>query len=443
MNAVASANNSATTTKEATGQVEQSKGAQAPAVVAVKATTNDTTATKGSETKRATSKAKRPGSTTSQLLDGIKHGQFVHEKAYAITKGQRRPKKGGGRTGRKKADVNSILGELLRKQPYARYCAHIVANGMKPEPPVHLAGKKPEELEDYYTKLRRQASKIDKQVVPKRGRTYTRSQSKAECILGTCIVSWPGAGDENNPSFLAWRELTVRWLKKRYGNNLVGVYAHAKDEPNYHIHCLFDNSGANVKPLMAGAAAVIRAEQQGVKGRAIRDAHDDACRALQNEFYEDVAKHCGLLRKSDNPGTRVSMSEAHLRKAREYEQAARQDREEARQELEQVRAASQLINRTAHENENYVRRRVAEAAKAKEDAEAEKAIAAVGHTRTKAKEDCLREVQKKLLSIVAGSRTKGQLSNQEAAELGERLGLTGQMLDAIRGGKQTDVPEAK
>lgn len=276
--------------------------------------------------------ARQPPSKTKKapafglLTEGTKHGQFFHGKAFAQTKGQRRPKKGGGkRTGRKKADIRSIIGELLRPVDQPHFYRHLTSQGIKPMPPIWLGGEgtvqSDKELWSYYEELKEKASAIEHTITPKMGKPYKRKQAKSETILGTAILSWPGKYDPNNPEQAKWIQLCVAWLKEKYGKNLVCIALH-QDEPQVHLHCLFDNDGANVKCKLEGPAALDKAEKEGLKGKALRKAHDDAWRAVQDDFHEKVAKHVGLLRKGENPQPRVDMTTAHRNNAKAKEEQA-------------------------------------------------------------------------------------------------------------------------
>lgn len=281
------------------------------------------------------------------LTKGIKHGQFVHDNGYALGgKGQRRPKKGGGRSGRPKAHALNILRELLRAGP--QYYRHLTEQGIKPEPPLYLHGVEPDDLEDWYKWLRKMALKYRKErqwIQRSDGISYERDRAVSETVLGTCIVSWPGKADWENADFLEWIKRTVDWLKERYGEHLVGIYAHT-DEPQFHIHCLFHNNGRNVKPLLAGHAAVMEEEKKGVTGKALREAYDNACRKLQDAFYEAVGKFCGLLRKGENPQPRVDLSTALRRRA-----AKKLEEMERLETVARIDAAKQKVARQRAERE--------------------------------------------------------------------------------------------
>lgn len=282
--------------------------------------------TKGPSAKKsaaAAPSAKAEKAPSGVLTDGIKHGQFFHSKAFALTKGQKRPNKGGGkRKGRKKADIRAILGELLRAEP--QFYRHLTSQQLVPKPPIFLGRcrvNSDKELWDYYEELRNKAAKIEHTITPKRGGAYKRKQAKSETILGTAVLSWPGSYDPDNPEQARWIELSVQWLKGKYGDSVVTIAMHV-EEPQVHLHALFDNEGKNVKPLMEGPAAAAAAKVEGVKGRALRDAHDNAWRAVQDDFQDTVGRHVGLGRKGEKPAPRVDMTTAHRREAKAQKQEA-------------------------------------------------------------------------------------------------------------------------
>ena len=102
---------------------------------------------------------KNPTNPKSKGATGIGYAQFVHEGGYAITKGQRRAKiktvdgaRKSVKVGRKKASARDVIGEAIREAP--KYFQHIEA----PQSAIHLWGKKPEELVEWYEDLQRKAA---------------------------------------------------------------------------------------------------------------------------------------------------------------------------------------------------------------------------------------------------------------------------------------------
>lgn len=261
--------------------------------------------------------------------------QFVHEACYARTMGNARPKKGGGTTGPKKPTGADIIGEIVRYGP--EHCRHLEAQGIKPQPPRHLAGVHPKELRAWYRGLCAKAKEMKEDMTLPDGRIVSRCQRISTTILGAAVASYPGPPDDNDERYVAWRKAVVAWAKQEYDECLAGVYEHV-DEPHGHIHVVFSMDGANVKLAMRGHQRVDEAKRQGLAGGELTQAYREGCQAYQDYFYKCVGQPLGLNRKGEAPEPRVSWREAQARKK------AREAHEEELRELERrTRMAEKML----------------------------------------------------------------------------------------------------
>ena len=135
------------------------------------------------------------------------------------------------------------------------------------------------------------------------GTVVMQAQKTTETVLGTCIASWPHAGDYSSLRFKKWVRRTARFMRYLYGDNLVGVYLHA-DEPQPHIHAVFHNFGANVKPLMSTHSAAAQVLAAGGTRKEAQEALKVAGVALQDAFQDLVGRWVGLSRKGPSPQAR-------------------------------------------------------------------------------------------------------------------------------------------
>lgn len=209
--------------------------------------------------------------------------QFIHINSYSLTT-PKKAKEGGH-------SVKSIVGEANREpgnHPHVK----------EPLPPVLLHGKPLELLES--TCETWASSMTDAQ-----GRKLRKD---ALCLVAG-VVSAPaeiGAGWE------AFRDESVAWLKKKYGDRLQTVVEHT-DEDQPHIHFYVTPApGQRFETVHEGRAAsdVIK----GQKTKASREiAYNAAMTRFQDDFSEAVALRHGMGRLG--PGApRVSRAEAVKRK---------------------------------------------------------------------------------------------------------------------------------
>jgi hypothetical protein len=209
--------------------------------------------------------------------------QFIHINSYSLTT----PKKAkdGGHS------VKSIVGEANRvpgNHPH-------VPN---PLPPVLLYGKPLEVLEQTCESW--SASMTDA-----KGR---KMRKDALCLVAGVVSAPAEIGD----GWEAFRDESVAWLKRKYGDQLQTVVEHVdEDQPHIHFYVV-PKPGQRFDTIHQGRAAADAIPSKGTK--ASREiAYNAAMTRYQDDFSEAVALHHGMARIG--PGApRVTRAEAVKRK---------------------------------------------------------------------------------------------------------------------------------
>lgn len=209
--------------------------------------------------------------------------QFIHINSYSLTT-PKKAKEGGH-------SVRSIVGEANREpgnHPHVK----------DPQRPVLLHGKPLELLEST-------CEEWASTMTDSKGRKLRKD---ALCLVAG-VVSAPAEIGEGWPSF---RDESVTWLRKKYGDRLQTVVEHT-DEDQPHIHFYVTPApGQRFETVHEGRAAsdVIK----GPKTKASREiAYNAAMTRFQDDFSEAVALKHGMGRLG--PGApRVTRAEAVKRK---------------------------------------------------------------------------------------------------------------------------------
>jgi len=209
--------------------------------------------------------------------------QFIHINSYSLTT-PKKAKEGGH-------SVKSIVGEANRvpgNHPHVT----------DPKPPVLLHGKPLDLLES--TCETWAASMTDA-----KGRKLRKD---ALCLVAG-VVSAPA---EIGEGWQAFRDESVAWLKRKYGDQLQTVVEHTdEDQPHIHFYVV-PKPGARFDTIHQGRAAADAIPPKGTK--ASREiAYNAAMTRFQDDFSEAVALHHGMTRIG--PGApRVTRAEAVKRK---------------------------------------------------------------------------------------------------------------------------------
>jgi hypothetical protein len=211
--------------------------------------------------------------------------QFLRQECYASVRSQTAPTKSGGkRLGGGKRAAREIVAEATRAPDSTPHVQH-------PAPPRVLHGIDTDELLIWCEQLETVARD---QTVPMRDGKTRRQRSDTPILMGM-VASYPGPADEGDPEYVRWRDLTAAWSLKRYGDTVVSILEHT-DEPHGHVHVLVASGGRSVKPLHAGYAASLAAQNAGATRKEQGIAYAGGCRALQDDYHQQVAIPCGLAR---------------------------------------------------------------------------------------------------------------------------------------------------
>jgi hypothetical protein len=93
-----------------------------------------------------------------------------------------------------------------------------------------------------------------------------------------------------------WRTLTIGWLAGTWGEALQCVVEHL-DEPHPHIHWVLPKNGQlHIQSVHPGYEATAASKARGKTKHEQKRAYKAAMKALQDDYYENVASHCGLTR---------------------------------------------------------------------------------------------------------------------------------------------------
>lgn len=209
--------------------------------------------------------------------------QFIHINSYSLTT-PKKAKEGGH-------SVRSIVGEANRElgnHPHVK----------EPLPPVLLHGKPLDDLEQT-------CESWASSMTDASGRKLRKD---ALCLVAGVVSAPAEIGD----GWEAFRDASVAWLQKKYGDQLQTVVEHV-DEDQPHIHFYVTPApGARFDTIHEGRAAADAIKGKGTK--ASREiAYNAAMTRFQDDFSEAVALRHGMDRLG--PGApRVTRAEAVKRK---------------------------------------------------------------------------------------------------------------------------------
>ena len=235
------------------------------------------------------------------------HGQFVRIQTYAREASKKAIQlaeakaKATSKPVKKVWSSSDVLAEALR-DPGA--CGHV----MNPEPPTfHF------ERRSVYG-----VSWLNLMAMPMPSARTGKRPRKDTAHMLAGVLSYPD--DAPKDRYPEWRERSLKWLHKRYGQHLVAVIEH-QDEANPHLHFYaIEPEGLDVKRIHEG-------------WQAKHDGQDyrDAMRLVQDDYHRDVSAYVGLLRIG--PGGK--------RLEREDYMAMKADAEQTRTMLHDIEARSE------------------------------------------------------------------------------------------------------
>lgn len=209
--------------------------------------------------------------------------QFIHINSYSLVT-PKKAKEGGH-------SVKSIVGEANREpgnHPHVK----------DPQPPVLLHGKLLDDLE-------RTCESWASSMTDAKGRKLRKD---ALCLVAGVVSAPAEIGD----GWAAFRDESVAYLKRKYGDQLQTVVEHIdEDQPHIHFYVV-PKPGARFETIHEGRAASDAIPSKGTK--ASREiAYNAAMTRFQDDFSEAVALRHGMDRLG--PGApRVTRAEAVKRK---------------------------------------------------------------------------------------------------------------------------------
>lgn len=139
--------------------------------------------------------------------------------------------------------------------------------------------------------------------------TVDQRGHKVRCdtpVVAVGVASWPDtvADIEADPQKAAayehWRTLTIGWLAEKWGDALQCVVEHL-DEAYPHVHWVIvpdlpKDGQLQIQSVHPGYEATAASKARGETKREQKWAYKAAMKALQDDYYENVASLCGLTR---------------------------------------------------------------------------------------------------------------------------------------------------
>jgi hypothetical protein len=142
----------------------------------------------------------------------------------------------------------------------------------------------------------------------KNGTIKLRKRRKDHRCLCAGTLSWPDPcsanyiSAERNTMRNEWFKKTILWLKKKYGEMLIGICIH-KDESHPHLHFFLVGDAQRIHP---GLRAELIDDQRIVDSKARIEAHRAGLTAWLDEYYQDVGESFGMIRKTNaRPAWRI------------------------------------------------------------------------------------------------------------------------------------------
>jgi hypothetical protein len=241
----------------------------------------------------------------------------------------------------RKASMDGILNEMIRA-PGA--CSHVSV----PEPPNVVFGVHPVTAFSLAAERARRA-------VDKAGRKL----SVTALVVLVGVATWPvltsevRADPQAMEHYLYWREMTIQWLARQWGDQLKTVVEHL-DEDRPHLHYvvvpdLDPDRRLRIESVHAGYRAANKCKAEGGSPRDQKAAYKAKMRCFQDDYYEHVGVHCGLTRLG--PRLQRVSREEWKQQQRQAEAIARAHRglEERASELK-ARAKAYVSEKTMEAN---------------------------------------------------------------------------------------------
>ena len=187
----------------------------------------------------------------------------------------------GGKAKKPKANVRDVIGEALRNEGD---CNHVDA----PQSPTYLVGDMGHMLGFI--------QEIERKAAAEKERTGKAPRKDMHVLLAG-VASYPRElADADPKGYERWEQATVKWLQKKYGDNLRVVLRH-DDEEHPHLHFfVMDRERLNAKELHDGYIASAHLKGKDALSKESTQLFNDAMRDLQSDYYAKVGHGAGLLR---------------------------------------------------------------------------------------------------------------------------------------------------
>ena len=187
----------------------------------------------------------------------------------------------GSKAKKPKANVRDVIGEALRNEGD---CNHVDA----PQSPTYLVGDMGHMLGFI--------QEIERKAAAEKERTGKAPRKDMHVLLAG-VASYPRElADADPKGYERWEQATVKWLQKKYGDNLRVVLRH-DDEEHPHLHFfVMDRERLNAKELHDGYIASAHLKGKDALSKESTQLFNDAMRDYQSAFYADVGHGAGLLR---------------------------------------------------------------------------------------------------------------------------------------------------
>ncbi|MBE3919069.1 hypothetical protein HJ091_21360 [Vibrio parahaemolyticus] len=174
-----------------------------------------------------------------------------------------------------KPTLESIVKEAMRVEGY---CPHVY----QPKTPQILYGSDPQKLPEL----------INNRVDKARDKLGRRIRKDSPLLLAGVM----SVGSDSNVNMRLFIDLSVRFLREKYKNNLCSVVLHL-DESNPHLHFYCVPNVIDGRFSMSEIHDGIRARNECEGGRSKKaSAYKKAMRSLQDDYYKQVSVHLGLTR---------------------------------------------------------------------------------------------------------------------------------------------------
>ena len=137
---------------------------------------------------------------------------------------------------------------------------------------------------------------IERKAAAEKERTGKAPRKDMHVLLAG-VASYPRElADADPKGYERWEQATVKWLQKKYGDNLRVVLRH-DDEEHPHLHFfVMDRERLNAKELHDGYIASAHLKGKDALSKESTQLFNDAMRDLQSDYYAKVGHGAGLLR---------------------------------------------------------------------------------------------------------------------------------------------------